>query len=796
MVKRRLSTATKSSLHREQIRIRGIVQGVGFRPTVYRLAVAHGIRGEVYNDAAGVLVRAQAEPGTITAFLEELRAETPPLARIDAIERQPYGGSLQQGFHIVPSRHGLVRTAVVPDAATCPACLAELHAAGDRRYRYAFVNCTHCGPRLSIVSAIPYDRVNTTMRHFEMCAECNEEYNDAGNRRFHAQPNACPECGPKLLLRALTPGPVTPAPPTVRDETAEATARLCRGEILAVKGLGGFHLACNAADNRAVARLRRRKHRDDKPFALMARDVEVIRRYCSVGPGERALLQSPAAPIVLLAMHGATRLADAVAPGMRSYGFMLPYTPLHHLLMKDIAFPVVMTSGNLSAEPQCIDNDEACTRLTDIADAVLLHDRDIVNRIDDSVVQVVAGSPRILRRARGYAPSPLPLPPCFEQVPPVLAFGGELKNTFCLAWEGQAVLSQHLGDLEDARTNLEYRETLQFYLQMLDHSPRLLAVDRHPRYLSSMLGRQWAAQNGGRLIEVQHHHAHVAACLVENGQPGDAPPVLGIALDGLGYGDDGTMWGGEFLLADYRSCKRLATFATVPMPGGEQAIREPWRMAYAYLSRRQDWSLLRKDYAHLPFFRLLREKPLAVLDRMIENRVNSPWTSSCGRLFDAVAAVLGLRCTATYEGQAAMELEAAAWDEAAQQDEAYYALNIRPLEGTGVSACMDTGALWPALLQDVAGGVRPAVAAARFHRGLARGIVDMVAFLERGPVTAWQGRIALSGGVWQNALLSAQVEGMLQQAGYQLFVQCRIPPNDGGLSLGQAAVAAACFPAA
>ena len=768
----------------EEIRVRGIVQGVGFRPAVYRLACERGLAGVVLNDAQGVLIRIQGSNQQVTDFLQALTAGAPPLSRIDAIERCPGTQPVKAGFHIVASHRGQTRTAVSPDAAACPACLAEINDPADRRYRYPFTNCTHCGPRLSIVHTVPYDRDNTSMRAFTMCRDCAREYDDPADRRFHAQPNACPDCGPSLALLHAD------GSPAAGDGIGIAAKLLRQGKIIAVKGIGGFHLACDATNTDAVALLRARKHRFDKPFALMARDLQTIKRYCNVDPVEEALLTSSAAPIVLLRDNGAGSLPDAIAPAQNCYGFMLPYTPLHALLMEQLVGPMVLTSGNRSDEPQCIGNPEARGKLGGIADAFLLHNRDIVNRLDDSVVRVVSGEPCLLRRARGYAPTPLPLPGGFEQAPPVLAFGGELKNTFCLARHGEAILSQHMGDLEHAAAYTTYRDTLALYLKLYDHEPGVLAVDLHPEYLSTKLGKQWKTDGSHRVIEVQHHHAHIAACLAENNIPLEAPPVLGIALDGLGFGTDGTLWGGEFLQADYRGIKRLALFNPVPMPGGTRAIHEPWRMAFACLRQDLDWTSVSQQYGELEFFRHARGEKLETLARIMDKRMNSPLTSSCGRLFDSVAAIIGLRETVTYEGQAAIELENMLGSESPKPGNRDYTFTIGKSHSNAL-AVIQTASLWPALLRDLAAGCSQGVISARFHHGLVNVIVEMVDQLTRHYKNPWQNRIALSGGVFQNVFVTETLTRRLDAAGYQVLTHRHVPPNDGGLALGQAAVAAA-----
>jgi hydrogenase maturation protein HypF len=771
------------------VRVRGLVQGVGFRPHVWRLARDCGLAGEVRNDSEGVGIRAWGAPDALEAFVRRLREEAPPLARIDGLEAMPLAGEPEDaGFHIVASHAGRVRTAIVPDAATCPDCLAETRDPAARRHRYPFTNCTHCGPRLSIVRAIPYDRGNTSMAKFALCPECRAEYADPEDRRFHAQPLACPACGPRVWLERLA-GPDSPLL-AAADAIVAAADLLSAGAILAVKGIGGFHLACDAGNEAAVAALRARKRRDQKPFALMACDIEAIGRYCAVDGREEALLRSAAAPIVILRADGPERVARGVAPGQRSLGFMLPYTPLHHLLLDRLERPIVLTSGNLSEEPQCTGNDEARQKLGAIANYGLFHDRDIVNRTDDSVARVVAGGPFVLRRARGYAPAPIALPAGFAEAPPVLALGGELKSTFCLAAGGQAILSQHLGDLEDAASFADYRRTLALYRGLFDHEPRALAIDRHPEYLSAKLGREWAAESGIALEEIQHHHAHVASCMAENGVPLESGPVLGIALDGLGYGGDGGLWGGEFLLADYAGFERLGNFAPVAMPGGAQAAREPWRNTYAHLDAAIGWERCARDHAGLDLVRFLGSRPLAMLDAMRRNRVNSPLASSCGRLFDAVAAALGIcRERASYEGQAAIELEAQVDERAFARDEGYeFRVEWNPDDGAA-PALLDSAPMWPSLMDDLARAVPVGVVAARFHRGLARAIARMaLLILGRDPHPTRT--IALSGGSFQNRLLLETVTGDLRGHGLEILTHRQVPANDGGLSLGQAAIAA------
>ena len=808
-----MTLETEARREGRSVRVRGLVQGVGFRPTVWRLAQDCGIAGKVWNDAQGVMIQAWGMPAALDEFVHRLRDNPPPLARIDTVECAPLSDAQSRSsFDIVASRTGVAQTSVVPDAAVCELCMAETLSPSDRRHRYPFTNCTHCGPRFSIVRAIPYDRANTSMRRFALCPDCTAEYEDSADRRFHAQPLACPVCGPKIWLERLGDG----LAPTTADPAKTAARLLLNGTIIAVKGIGGFHLACDARDAAAVERLRTRKHRYDKPFALMARDLDIMRRYCAMTPQDESLLRSPAAPIVVLPAEGPERVAEAVAPGKGTLGFMLPYTPLHHLLLEGIDRPIVLTSGNLSDEPQCVNNDEARLKLAGIADYGLFHDRDIVNRIDDSVTRIIGGKVRVLRRARGYAPALIALPEGFAASPPVLAMGGELKNTFCLVKNGRAILSQHLGDLEEAATFAEYRRSLALYCELFDHAPHILAIDRHPQYLSTQLGQEWAARDGLALEEVQHHHAHIASCMAEHGVPLDAPPVLGIALDGLGYGDDGTFWGGEFLIADYFGFSRVGRFKPVAMPGGAQAVREPWRNTFACLDATLGWERCISDYPQLDIVRFLQAQPLTTLRGMVRNNINSPPASSCGRLFDAVAAAVGIcRERVSYEGQAAIELEACVDQRVLESEEGYpFDIELAPCSfpsptqpcGLGApspalrervpsaarrvrvapQATLHSRPMWEALLGDLAHGVPTPTLAARFHRGLAGAVVEIAVQLANGIETA-----VLSGGVFQNRYLLELVTDGLRGGGFRVLSPHEVPANDGGLSLGQAVIAAA-----
>ena len=726
-------------------------------------------------------------------FAERLRAEVPALARIDGIERAPLDGPAPPGFEIAASAGGPLRATVTPDVTVCADCLAEVRDPFARRYRYPFANCTNCGPRFSIVEGAPYDRDKTTMRAFALCPDCRDEYEDPADRRFHAQPIACHACGPRAWIEHLGGGVVSHEAFSMLDDVDAAGGMLMKGHILAIKGIGGYHLACDATRGEVVARLRARKRRRGKAFALMARDLDVIRRYCAVSAEEEALLLSPAAPIVLLKVEGEA-LPEAVAPGLDRLGFMLPYTPLHHLMLRRMARPVVMTSGNISGRPQCVSNGQARDQLAEVADFALMHDREIANRIDDSVLRFDLGRPRLLRRARGYAPAPIPLPAGFDEETQILALGGELKNTFCLVKDGRAVLSQHMGDLEDAATAADVAHNLALYRQLYAHAPQVVAVDRHPDYLSTKRGRELAAEVGLPLVEVQHHHAHIAACLAENGRPLEAAPVLGIALDGLGLGADGTIWGGEFLACDYRGFRRLGCLKPVALPGGAAAVREPWRNAYAHLMAEMGWAEFAMNFAHLEVFSRLEAAPRATLDAMIAKGLNTPLSSSCGRLFDAAAALCGLAWEAqAYEGEAAMRLEAALDPAAlAEPDDLAYPFAIPLLGGTGLPY-IEPLAAWRALLGDLHLGTPVGVISARFHRGLAKAVVAMAARLsgpDRGPARS-DPTVALSGGCFQNATLFALVHEGLVAQGFAVLSHEKVPANDGGLALGQAVVALA-----
>jgi hydrogenase maturation protein HypF len=754
-----------------------------------------GLSGEVFNDSRGVLIRVAGAEEVVEAFLERVKRQPPPLGRVDRLETRPFVGALSNPFRILASVSGAIHTQIAPDAAICPACAAEIIDPFERRFRYPFTNCTHCGPRLSLVTAIPFDRGNTTMAPFPMCPACAAEYGDPADRRFHAEAVACHACGPAARLIRFDGRACAFDQHSTLDAVDAACGLIQKGEIVAIKGLGGYQLACDATREDTVARLRRLKHREAKPFALMARDLEIVRDHCEVDETEARLLTSAESPIVLLAATGNGRMANGVAPGLATLGFMLPTTPLHALLLRRMGRPVVMTSGNLSSEPQVIDDAEALERLAGLATYGLVHDRQIASRVDDSVVRVVGDRPRLLRRARGYAPSPIPLPPGFAAAPDLLAMGGELKAAFCVVKDGEAILSQHQGDLENAETLRDYRQTLSLYAGLFEHTPAALIVDRHPEYLSSKLARERARREALPLVEVQHHHAHVAACLAENARPLDAPPVLGIVLDGLGWGGDDTLWGGEFLLADYRGYERLGTFKPVAMLGGAQAAREPWRNLYAHLMAEMGWADFTMNYAELDIHADLAARPRAILESMARSNLNAPLASSCGRLFDAVAAALGI-CTdvQAYEGEAASRLEAIVDDRVLREedDALAYPLSIPMLRDAGLPYIEPLG-MWRAILGDLILKTPGAVIAARFHKGLAKVLAAMAVKLAarqdgRGPRFD---TVALSGGCFQNRVLFEEVTRRLGRAGFTILSHEEVPANDGGLALGQAAIGAA-----
>jgi hydrogenase maturation protein HypF len=754
---------------RVQILVRGIVQGVGFRPFVYSLARRQSLRGQVFNNTTGVFIDVEGETGAIEQFIQEIKSSPPPLSLVESVEqKQGLDYGIYTDFRIIESDgRGEKLASISPDVATCIDCLRELFDPKDRRFRYPFINCTNCGPRFTIIEGVPYDRANTTMRDFEMCDECRAEYEDPLDRRFHAEPTACPDCGPHLYL--TDPERKMLALNQVAEEDAISRARLLLGygKILAIKGIGGFHLACDAANGEAVERLRRGKHREDKPFALMANSLDVIKRYCFVSAPEEDLLLSGRRPIVLLERKPGSDLSEAVAPGVRTLGFMLPYTPLHHLLLAGLDHPLVMTSANISDEPICYENQDALTRLGKIADYYLTHDRRIHVRSDDSVTRVFAGREMVLRRSRGYAPRAIKTAFKFERQ--IMAAGAELKNTFCLARGEQAFVSHHIGDLENLETLRAFEDGIEHLKRLFDLRPEVVAYDLHPDYLSTKYALSF--EGFGARVGVQHHHAHIASCMADNRIEGE---VIGVAMDGLGFGSDGRFWGGEFFVADFAEAERIAHLDYVPMPGGAKAIREPWRMAAVYLHRAMGDDFLNLD---LPFVREMDKGAWATLRGMIRARANSPETSSMGRLFDALAGLLNLRSAVNYEGQAAIEMEAIA-DRGSQE---YYDFEL----AGGGSAIKAEGVIRRAA-DDLLNGISPGVVSAMFHSGVAH-LIERIARSIREERRL--NRVVLSGGVFQNIFLLKRACRRLASAGFEVFTHNRVPANDGGISLGQAAVA-------
>ncbi|MCW3050259.1 MAG: hypF [Solirubrobacterales bacterium] len=757
-------SAAPVAARRISARVEGVVQGVGFRPFVFRLAEELALGGFVRNDTRGVVLEVEGEPGAVERFLAALAERAPPLARVERVTVRELAPEGARDFAIAHSDAGGAPGALVSaDSATCADCLAELHDPADRRYRYPFVNCTNCGPRFTIVRGVPYDRPLTTMAGFAMCPACQAEYDDPRDRRFHAQPNACPACGPRARLLGGAGGESV-------DAVAGAAALLRDGAIVAVKGLGGYHLACRADHEEAVAALRSRKHREDRPFALMARDLAGGRELVELTPAHEELLTSPARPIVLAARRAGARVAGAVAPGLGELGVMLPYSPLHHLLLAGAGGPLVLTSGNVSDEPIAFRDEDALERLAPIADAFLVHDRPIHTRTDDSVARVAAGRPLVLRRSRGLVPEALALPVACAR--PLLACGAELKSTFCLAKGARAWLGHHIGDLRNADTLASFTEGIAHFEALFAVAPEVVAHDLHPEYLSTAYALE---REGVRLVGVQHHHAHLAACLAEHGQAG---PAVGAIYDGTGHGSDGTAWGGELLAGDLRGFERAGHLLAVRLPGGDRAVREPWRMACAWLVAAcgPEPALPRMLAGAIP-----PERWEAVA-RMAETGFAAPLTTSMGRLFDAVAALCGLRTTVSYEGQAAIELEALA----DATEPGAYAL---PLEDAPDGAfVLDARVTIREVLADLERGATPAVMSARFHRAVAGATAGACA---RAAEAAGTDRAVLSGGVFQNRLLLERTAAELEASGLSVLAPERVPPNDGGIAYGQAAIAAA-----
>jgi hydrogenase maturation protein HypF len=761
---------------RKHIQVTGIVQGVGFRPFVYNLAKSLDLTGWVFNSSSGVTIEIEGPRNLADRFLATLVEHPPPLAQIAdvVVEDVPLHGEKDFSIHESLRREGEF-VLVSPDVATCDDCWHDFGDRNNRRYGYPFTNCTNCGPRYTIIQDIPYDRAKTTMSVFKMCELCQGEYEDPRNRRFHAQPNACPVCGPSLALVEAGSAEATPEFGSPGDGLAmlrQARAQLREGKIVAVKGLGGFLLACDATNEAAVRSLRTRKRRSDKPFALMSRDLESVESYCMVSDADRKALTNLRRPIVILPRRPGSRLPAALAPGNETLGVMLPYTPLHYLLFSDSPddpsefTALVMTSGNLSEEPIVVSNEEAWRRLSTVADTFLFHNRDIYMRADDSVVRTFEGRECVLRRSRGYVPQAIELDIPFRDL---LAFGGELKNTLCLTKDRYAILSQHIGDLENYETIVFFRETLRNLKKLFRVEPRAVAFDLHPGYLSTRLAHEYAAEAGlAPRIGVQHHHAHIASCMAENRLQGK---VIGVAFDGTGYGTDGAIWGGEFLVADFAGFERRAHFRYVPLPGGDAAIRNPWRMAVSYL---RDAGIS----SDLPFLNNVPGNQVHLVEQMIAKEIHIAPTSSCGRLFDAVAAMVGLGSTVTFEGQAAIALETAAGK---GNDRSYeYAIEA------GTPMILDFRPMIGAMAGELRNGGVVANVSAAFHNTICAAIVDVCVRLRE---TDGLERVCLSGGTFQNMYLLTRTVDELRRRGFETYIQSLVPCNDGGVALGQAVIA-------
>lgn len=754
---------------RARILLKGAVQGMGFRPFVHRLASSLNLRGFVYNSPEGLIIEIEGKEENIKEFLEILRCSPPPFAIFESLlitYLPPIG---YEDFHIVRSEEGKVGVLFpLPDIATCKDCLEETFSQQERRYLYPFTNCTNCGPRFTIIQSLPYDRERTSMRKFEMCEDCQKEYEDINDRRYHAQPIACPECGPHIWLEIN-------GKRVYKDAIEEAVRLIKAGKIVAIKGLGGFHLACNALDESAVKRLRERKNRPSKPFAVMVQDIQTARYFAYISPKEETLLLSPQAPILLLKKKQPFKMASSVAPNNKNIGIFLPYTPLHHILIRKAQLPLIMTSGNLSDNPICATNSEARRDLKSIADAFLFHNRDIVSRCDDSVLIVVEEEPRMIRRSRGYVPLPIRLPINGDDV---LACGADLKNTFCLCKDKWAFLSQHIGDLESAEGYRVYQNAISHLSHLLNIKPKLVAYDLHPSYHSTIYAHSLNLPKMG----IQHHHAHIASCMVENGISPEEQ-VIGIAWDGTGYGTDGRIWGGESMLATYKGFQRLAHLLYVPLPGGEMAVKEPWRMALSYLILAGEeecltnWRKLPEEFSE--FLSQIGENRVSAIRQMVKKGINSPLASSMGRLFDAVSSLMGICHHNTYEGQSACELEAIAED-----CEDFYEFE---LQGDN-PIIINPLPIIKGILKDLKEGKSKEYVASRFHQSLVEMLVRISHIIRRRYEVE---KVVLSGGVFQNALLLSKSLKRLREEGFTPISHSKVPTNDGGITLGQAAIARA-----
>ena len=795
-----------------RISVRGVVQGVGFRPFVFQLATKYNLKGWVCNTSEDVKIEVQGDNRDLEHFVSELGYNAPPLAHIENVTVTHHPPADYTTFEI---RHSVTEEGkyqlVSPDIATCHACLNEVFTPEDRRYHYPFTNCTNCGPRFTIIEDIPYDRPKTTMRSFTMCPDCQVEYDNPLDRRFHAQPNACPKCGPSLELLDAKGNHIE-----ATDVIAAASQLIKEGKIMAIKGLGGFLLACDATNEKAVQLLRRRKRRPFKPLAIMVADIDEAKKYCRVSEAEEKLLTTPQSPIVLTSWKAESKVCRAIAPNLKYLGLMLPYTPMHHLLLKESGLPLVMTSGNISEEPICKDNNEAVRRLAGIADYFLVHNRDIYARYDDSVTIVERGDVQLTRRARGYAPFPIHLTFKAKQV---LGCGAEEKNTFCLTRDNYAFVSQHIGDMENMETMEHFENTLALYKKLFRIEPEILAYDLHPEYLSTKYALELGSQSSHlKLVPVQHHHAHIVSCMVDNKIES---PVIGVALDGTGYGSDGRIWGGEFLVADYKGFKRLGHLEYLPLPGGAAAIKRPYRTATGYLlkllgdeivfgnftchSERSEESGAKRPKnlrdpslplrvtnektgegstnPKLAFLKQIDAVEIELIKRQLQAGLNSPLNSSMGRLFDAVSALMDIRGEIDYEGQAAIELEMAAYDDADKVGDKSYSYFITESNGVNVIQLKE---LFTAIVEDLYQGVSKARMSAKFHNTVAHMIFDMCRLIAK---KTGINQIALSGGVFQNRLLLRKVIPLLESVGFAMLIHKQVPCNDGGISLGQAVIA-------
>ncbi len=776
----------------KNIHITGIVQGVGFRPFVYNRAVRLGLTGWVCNTSAGVEIELYGEPGTVNVFIDNLQADAPTLAQIDSIDFHDIPVKILNSFEIIHSQDDINSfQPISPDICICPDCLRELFEPGNLRYRYPFINCTNCGPRLTIIEDIPYDRPNTTMRDFVMCDDCEREYSDPTNRRFHAQPIACPVCGPNVWLELPCREENSQPKIIASDDDAihKAQKLLKQGKIVAIKGLGGFHLACDATNPKAVAELRQRKLRVDKPFALMMPDIETINNHCFLNDAEKEILESRERPIVILSRKETSSIVTEVSPNQNTLGVMLPYTPLHYLLFAPMGGsesfitrknpfpmpPLVMTSGNLSEEPIAIHNNEARQRLSILADALLLHNRTIRTRCDDSVIRTFQATIYPLRRSRGYAPFPVYLSSNSYQI---LATGSELKNTFCIVRDRYAFLSHHIGDMENVETYDLFMDSIKNYESIFRIKPEVIAFDLHPNYLATRYAMKRAEEEGLPSFGIQHHHAHIASCMAENSLPSNQP-VIGVAFDGTGYGEDGAIWGGEFLLADYYGYKRVCHLKYIPLPGGDTAIRKPARIALSYLwVNHMDW------LPELPAVSETCVEERSILKSQLELKINTPMTSSMGRFFDAMASLSGIRQKVNYEAQAAIEFEAIC----DQHESSEYEMFLEDSGNPGFTPYqINPATLIEQLVADKQKGIAVSIISARFHNSIARMVSDVCKKIR---TDYGINDVVLSGGVWQNMILLQKTNSLLLSENFKIHIHHRVPTNDGGIALGQAIIAA------